>query len=124
MTEQEERALRRLLRGRQIICPAMLFGLLGGDPNRFPVEAQVLVIGWLHALGYRRMARPHFTHAHLMTAWWRDEVWPGDELGVTRLYYGIPLKPDPDLADSRRAQRSARRRFDHRLSRLGTGRSS
>ena len=124
MTEQDERALRRLLRGRQIVYPAMLFGLLGGDPNRFPIEAQILVIGWLRALGYRRMARPRFTHAHLMTAWCRDDGWPGDELGVTQVYDGIPLRPDPDLADSRREQRSARRRFDHRVSRMSPDRGS
>ena len=99
MTDQEEEALRGLLYNRNITFPALVFGMLGGDPNAMTLEQQVLISGWLQELGYERRPRPWFRHAHCMSAWVREEMWPG-ETGGRMDYEGIPLRPDPDLVET------------------------
>jgi hypothetical protein len=107
-----EEVLRDLLRGRQVVFPVMVFGMLGGDPNDFTTEEHVRITGWLDALGYERRVRPGFSHAALMAMWVRDDDWPEDASGP-RPYAGIPLRRDPDLAGGR-AERAARKREFYR----------
>ena len=99
MTEQEEEALRGLLYNRHVTFPALVFGLLGGDPNDLTQEEQVRITCWLQELGYERRPRPRFRHAHCMSAWVREEIWPG-ETGGRKDYEGIPLRHDPDLVET------------------------
>ena len=116
MTGEQEGVLRDLLHGRPLLFPVTVYGLLGGDPNDFTIEEYVTVVGWLYRLGYERRVRSRFSHAHLMSIWVREVVWPGEEPGVARPYDGIPLRRDPDLRESaeERAERKARRRSFNR----------
>ena len=116
MTEEQEAILREVLHGRPQVFPATLYGLLGGDPNDFTIEEYAVIADWLHRLGYVRRVRPRFLHAHLVSVWVRDDIWPGEELGLARPYAGIPLKPDPELRLTREEKRERIRRFDRYLS--------
>lgn len=121
MTVEQEEVLRDLLHGRPLIFPVMVYGLLGGDPNEFTSEEYVTVADWLHRLDYERRVRSRFSHAHLMSVWAREEVWPGEESGVARPYDGFPLRRDAELRMTRAERverRERRRRFKRYLSSL------
>lgn len=95
--EGRRRELRSLLVGRAIIYPVLAYGLLGHDPNEMGIEDQIAICDDLRALGYERRPRLHpYSHGHLMNYWLRETDWPEDVNG-TEPYWGIPLKPDPDL---------------------------
>ena len=119
MTEEQEGILRDLLHHRAMVFPAMLYGLLGGDPNDFTTAEYVIVAGWLDGLGYERRVRSRFSHAHSASVWVREDIWPGEETIVLRPYDGIPLRRDPELRMSRaerKDQRASRRRLSRYLS--------
>lgn len=114
MTEVQEEALRRLLRGHFLTAPVLVFGMLGGDPNDMTLEEQVAITGWLDELGYVPRKVRIVRHAHLMSVWAREEVWPGETPEDRRPYVGIPLRRDPDLrltTEERAALRERRRRL-------------
>ena len=118
MTEREEEVLRGLLHNRPLTFPVLVFGMLGGDPNDFTTDEHVRISGWLRALGYEPRLRSRFSHASLMTVWTREDGWGGEALGSRADYEGIPLKPDPELAETRADRTRRRREFYRRLSSL------
>ena len=115
MTEEQERALKELLHGRPLIVPAMVYGLLGGDPNDLLVEEFGTIARWLHELGYEPRKRSRFLNANFMSVWVREEVWQG-ETGKPKPYAGIPLRRDRELRLTReeKEERRERRRAFHR----------
>ena len=121
LTERQQ-VLRGLLHGRPMIAPALVLGLLGGDPNELTLEDQVAIGADLRALGYerRRIGTPR--HAHLMALYVRDEAWPGETAETVRPYTGIKLRLDQDEEEfDRELQREARERekaFYRRLDEL------
>lgn len=108
LVEMEE-VLRDLLRGHWMVFPAVVFGMIGGDPNDYTVDEHAKIVGWLTALGYERRLRSRFRHAHTMAVWVREEIWLGERLEDRKPYIGIPLRPDLDLFESR-AERAKRKR--------------
>ncbi len=114
MSEQVEEALRRLLRGHFLTAPVLVFGMLGGDPNDMTLDEQVTITGWLEELGYVPRKVGIVRHAHLMSVWAREEIWPGETPEERRPYSGIPLRRDPELRltkEERAELRESRRRL-------------
>lgn len=117
---ERQRALRGLLHGRAITFPAVVFGLLGGDPNEMSLEDQMAIVEDLLALGYERRVSTHYTHAHFISRYVREELWPGETAETSRLadYVGIPLRDDPDFREERRESLARKRAFFRRLDEL------
>lgn len=114
MTNEQEEALRRLLRGHFITVPAMVFGMLGGDPNDMTLDEQIAITEWIEELGYVPRKVGIVRHAHFMSVWAREEIWPGETPEDKQPYSGIPLRRDPELRltrEERAELRESRRRL-------------
>jgi hypothetical protein len=118
LTERQQ-ALQGLLHRRPVTFPVEVFGLLGGDPNTMTLEEQMAIAADLLALGYEERVSTSYSHAHFITSYVREEIWPGETWDAPRLAYtGIPLRPDPEFRRERREALARKRTFFRRLDEL------